>query len=358
MTALIDNGVEVVFSFDTTGSMYPCLTQVRKKLKSTVTRLTKEIPGIRIGIIAHGDYCDAKSTYVTKALDLTDDVEKICRFVERVEPTGGGDAPECYELVLREAQSLHWTPAYQKCFVLIGDDVPHGPAQNPKKIDWRAEVDALGKMGIPVYGVQALGRRHATAFYKELAQKSGGFHLNLDQFAAITDMVLSICYKQSSDDKLSSYEKEVVAEGRNNRSLNTMFNTMLKRTPAAPTFAAADLAAVPPGRFQVLGVDHDSAIREFVNDNGLSFKKGRGFYEFMKTETIQGGKEVILMDRKSGDMFSGSKAREMLGLPEGMTARIKPASLDKYMVFVQSTSVNRRLIGGTRFLYEVEDWAA
>ena len=50
-----NNNIEVVFSFDTTGSMYPCLTQVRRKIKETVTRLLDEIPGIRIGIIAHGD---------------------------------------------------------------------------------------------------------------------------------------------------------------------------------------------------------------------------------------------------------------------------------------------------------------
>jgi hypothetical protein len=62
------------------------------------------------------------------------------------------------------------------------------------------------------------------------------------------------------------------------------------------------------------------------------------------------------MDRKSGDMFEGKAARDMLGLPEDSTARIKPTSLDKYMVFVQSTSVNRKLIGKTKFLYEVEDW--
>jgi len=37
--------------------------------------------------------------------------------------------------------------------------------------------------------------------------------------------------------------------------------------------------------------------------------------------------------------------------------RIKPASLEKFVVFVQSTSYNRKLISGTRFLYEVEDWA-
>ena len=99
------NNIEVVFSFDTTGSMYPCLTQVRRNLKSTITRLLDEIPGIRIGIVAHGDYCDAGSTYVTKHLNLSGDIDIICNFVQNVEPTGGGDAPECYELVLHEAQS-------------------------------------------------------------------------------------------------------------------------------------------------------------------------------------------------------------------------------------------------------------
>ena len=355
---MIDNAIEVVFSFDTTGSMYPCLTQVRKKIKATVTRLMKEIPGMRIGVIAHGDYCDAGSTYVTKALDLTDDVEKICRFVERVEATGGGDAPECYELVLHEAQALSWTPSYQKCFVLIGDDVPHGPAQNPKKLNWRDEVDKLAKKGIPVYGVQALGRKHATPFYRELAEKSGGFHLDLDQFSYITDLVLAICYKQSSDEKLASYEQEIVNQGRLDRSLNNLFNTMMKREKPVTTFAAADLHAVPPGRFQMLAVDADTPIKDLVVENGLRFKKGRGFYEFTKTETIQAGKEVVLMDKKTGDRFSGHKARELLGLPVGESTRIKPTSLEKYAVFVQSTSANRKLMGGTRFLYEVEDWAA
>jgi hypothetical protein len=41
----------------------------------------------------------------------------------------------------------------------------------------------------------------------------------------------------------------------------------------------------------------------------------------------------------------------------GASVRIKPSNLEKYSVFVQSTSANRKLIGGTKFLYEVEDWA-
>ncbi len=347
--------IEVVFSFDTTGSMYPCLTQVRRNLKSTITRLLDEIPGIRIGIIAHGDYCDAGSTYVTKHLDLAGDVDIICNFVQTVEQTGGGDAPECYELVLHEAQSLSWSSSSTKVLVMIGDDIPHAPAQTPQKLNWRKELDLLTELGITVYGIQALNRAHATPFYKELAHKSGGFHLNLDQFSYITDFFLSVCYQQSSPDQLQNYEQEIVNEGRMNRGLNQMFNTLLSREKSND-FTATDLRAVAPGRFQILAVDNDISIKAFVLENGLTFKVGRGFYEFTKTETIQAKKEIVLMDRKTGDLFAGDAARDLLGLPMGESVRIKPHNLEQYVVFVQSTSANRKLVGSTRFLYEVEDW--
>lgn len=343
--------IEILFSFDTTGSMYPCLTQVRQKIKETARRLFKDIPGLRIGIIAHGDYCDARETYVTSILDLTSDPETVSAFVEGVRPTYGGDAPECYELVLREArQKIRWTPGSRRCFVLIGDDVPHPPAHNPDRIDWRQELKALAGEEIPVYGVQCLGRSHARPFYEELARSSGGFHVSLDQFSHVTDLVLAVCYQQQGN--LASYESEVKNAGRMSRSMDEIFSALGKRKKAA-TYERADLRACAPGRFQVLDVGRDMAIKEFVNENGLLFKIGRGFYEFTKTETIQGHKEIVLMDRKSGDLFQGSAAREMLGL-DSHTARIRPASLDKFAVFVQSTSVNRKLVGGTRFLYEVD----
>jgi hypothetical protein len=353
---IVDNRIEILFSVDTTGSMFPCLTQVRRKIGETVKRLMKDIPGIRLGMIAHGDYCDAGSTYVTKILDLTDDGDSIVRFVEKVGPTGGGDAPECYELVLHEARTLSWTEGYKRALVLIGDDVPHGPAQNPKRLDWRKELDALTNKGISVYGVQCLNRRHATPFYEELARKSGGFHLSLDQFAYVVDAILAIAYNQQGGEAaVQRFEKEIVRENRMNRGLDKVFGAMLKRETST-AFGTTDLRAVSPGRFQVLDVDDNAVIKDFVLTNGLTFKTGRGFYEFTKTETIQGGKEIVLMDRKTGDLYSGDQAREMLSLPIGSSARVKPASLEKYVVFVQSTSYNRKLIGGTRFLYEVEDW--
>lgn len=352
--------IEVVVSFDTTGSMYPCLTQVRREVKETVNRLFKEIPNIRIGVIAHGDYCDAGSTYVTKQFDLSDDSKAICKFVENVGQTGGGDAEECYELVLHQSKSMSWSAGKSKVLVLMGDDVPHGPnyAQNTKKLDWRNELDLLSEAGIKVYGVQCLNRKHATKFYEEIARKTGGFHLSLDQFANVTDLIMAVCYQQAGDVPLQNFEQEVEKKGGMNRSMHDIFDKLMGRKPTASRMAAADLRAVPPGRFQALRVAKDAAIADFVRENGLDFKIGRGFYEFTKKVTVQAGKEVILMDRKTGDFFSGEKAREMAGIPVGVEARVSPESLDQYVCFIQSTSANRKLLGGTKFLYEVSDWAS
>ena len=169
-------GVDLVVSFDTTGSMYACLAQLRRKVQESIRKLFREIPDLRVGVIAHGDYCDEGTTYVTKAIDLTDDVERICSFVNNVSRTYGGDAPECYELVLHEARGLTWTAGKTKAFVLIGDDVPHGPeySLNRKNLNWRNEIDCLQEMNVAVYGVQALNRNHATNFYKEISRRISG----------------------------------------------------------------------------------------------------------------------------------------------------------------------------------------
>ena len=79
---------------------------------------------------------------------------------------------------------------------MIGDDIPHAPAQTPQKLNWRKELDKLTELGITVYGIQALNRAHATPFYEELAHKSGGFHLRLDQFLYITDFCQFVISKR------------------------------------------------------------------------------------------------------------------------------------------------------------------
>jgi len=142
--------LEIVFSFDTTGSMYGYLTEVRGRIKDMVQRLQADIPEIRIAIIAHGDYCD-KDNYIVKWIDFGATVPELCDFVENVKVTSGGDTDECYELVLRRVQEvLSWTPGSQRSLVMIGDAPPHEPGYRyddfTNDIDWREEAEKLKQM--------------------------------------------------------------------------------------------------------------------------------------------------------------------------------------------------------------------
>ena len=70
----------VVYSFDTTGSMQPCLADVRIKLKELVIQMFKDIPGIKIGIVTRNSRAGVaismeKCGIMADALVTRDDVE-------------------------------------------------------------------------------------------------------------------------------------------------------------------------------------------------------------------------------------------------------------------------------------------
>jgi len=114
------------------------------------------------------------------------------------------------------------------------------------------------------------------------------------------------------------------------------------------------LVPSPPSRFQVFRVDEDINIKTFCLNMGITFANGRGFYEFTKPEIVQKKKEIILMDKSTGELYEGVVARTIAGISEdGEKSKIKPGKLEKYRMFIQSTSPSRKLISGQGFLYEV-----
>lgn len=357
------NSKDIMIVFDTTGSMYPCLTQVRNNVESLVKKLFDEIPEVRISIMAHGDYCDERSTYVTKMMDFSIDKDKICHFIKNVEATHGGDAPECYEFALYQARTASWKSGTSKSLIIIGDDVPHSPEyhSNVRKLDWKNEAKLLAEAGIRIYSVQALSRNHATNFWRSLAEITDGYHLSLNQFSDIKNLILAVGYQQISNQRVLDYENELIVNGQMNRNLDSIFSSVLKRkssyVPEKVSTDVGELKPVSPSRFQVMKVDSEIAIKEFVLKNGIEFKIGRGFYEFTKRVEVQSHKEIILMDKKSGNFYSGNAARQLAGIPVGVSAKVSPENLPNYYVFIQSTSVNRKLLKDTRFLYEVPDFS-
>lgn len=102
------------------------------------------------------------------------------------------------------------------------------------------------------------------------------------------------------------------------------------------------------GQFRLLDVEDDGRIDEFVESHfNRPYKLGEAYYQLMKPENIQPQKQVAIL--ANSKVYIGKEARNLLGLPDHLI-RVQPSSFPDYTIFVQSTSVNRKLIAGTQLL--------
>ena len=331
--------------------------------------LFSKIEDLRIGVIAHGDYCDAGKPYTIKILDLTTDENKIISFVNGVEPTNGGDADECYELVLNQARTqISWGSGRKKMLVVIGDANPHGVdyRDNKNKIDWLNEAGLLNEADVKIYAVHALAdlRSQSRNFYQTIAAETGGVYLTLDQFSDATNLIMATCFQQFSEEALNDFVTIIRDKGQYNKSIR---NNIQRLTGIEvlynDTVQKDGLLPVPSGRFQVMSVAEPMSIKTFIENEGVTFSKGRGFYQLTKSEEVSQSKEIIVRDKGTGEMFHGAQVREMLKLqPQiekgGIKERLNSRSMTEYDVFIQSTSYTRKLIADTNILYEVPDWTS
>jgi|SRR5689334_3173416 len=116
--------------------------------------------------------------------------------------------------------------------------------------------------------------------------------------------------------------------------------------------------------FHVWNVDSPSPIREFVEGKlsqqpslarrvGNSYKIGCGYYQLTKSEEVQAAKDMVILDKNTNALYGGNQARELIGCPVGLAFKIKPGNHANYEIFIKSTSVNRKLVPGTKVLYYV-----
>ena len=119
--------IDVVFVLDTTGSMSGLIQTAKEKIWSIATTMAsaQPAPEIRIGLVGYRDRGDA---YVTKVIDLSDDLDSVYAALMDFQADGGGDTPESVNKALYDAvNQMSWSHsnnAYRTVF-LVGDAPPH-----------------------------------------------------------------------------------------------------------------------------------------------------------------------------------------------------------------------------------------
>jgi len=141
---------DVVFVFDTTGSMYQVLDAMKADGIMVMEQIREAIPDTRFGVASFMDYPESYTGYYgytcksgTEIVpciygdlgagdydyrmdeDLTGEISIASAAINRVLPGSGGDWPQDYTRVIYESQLFSWSEGAKKILVIFGDAPPH-----------------------------------------------------------------------------------------------------------------------------------------------------------------------------------------------------------------------------------------
>lgn len=156
---------------------------------------------------------------------------------------------------------------------------------------------------------------------------------------------------------VSAHTSFMKARATGMRSTSTLFDMSAAAVNKA-TIQAAGLTPLDPSEYILVPVvfrqpfqDGDDWISAFTESLGYQYVARRGFYQLtLATVLVQAHKEIAVFEKKSGKVYTGKNARALLGLPD-MNVTLKASQNHDYDIFIQSTSNNRKLLLGSKYLY-------
>ena len=131
---MCDYNVDLVMCIDATGSMAHIINEVKanaitfhEKFLKAMDEAGKDVAELRVKVIAFRDYqYDAEPMVESKFFTLPAEADAFKSFVDSIEATGGGDAPENALEAIAKAIKSDWTTGGEKRrhAVLVFSDAP------------------------------------------------------------------------------------------------------------------------------------------------------------------------------------------------------------------------------------------
>ncbi|MFL5753258.1 MAG: vWA domain-containing protein [Bacteroidia bacterium] len=175
--------VQIVFALDATGSMSSLIGTAKEKIWSIASSFTQSDAKtqVEVGLIFYRDRGDA---FITKKIDLSNDLDNVYEQLMSIKADGGGDSPESVNQGLYEAVTkMSWakdTATYKTIF-LVGDCPPHMDYGNDIKYPRSCQ---LAKQKDIILNAILMGNDPtAKVIWKEIANCSQGEFMQVDMNA-------------------------------------------------------------------------------------------------------------------------------------------------------------------------------
>ena len=218
VTGLRKNGLEIVFVFDSTGSMGTVLQAAKDRIAKMAGVLLELVPYAKIGVITYRD-SGGTETYLTRDVALSRDFYRAINFMQTVTAGGGGDEPEAVYLALRGAVRQKWGKSSRRMVILIGDAPPHkhteGKISSMVKSfshNGRSSVHAIVTRPSSATEITKL----TTKSFKRIARDGRGEALEFEDEGKILRAIMTLAFGKRESRSLEEVYK--LAEKRNQRS--------------------------------------------------------------------------------------------------------------------------------------------
>jgi len=207
------SGLEIVFVFDSTGSMTRTITDTKTTIAQMLTVLRALVPDARIGLVTYRDR-GARETYVTRQVPLGLDFWRAANFVQVVTAEGGGDRPEEVRAGLLAAFEQEWQPNARRVVILAGDAPPHGETQDKLL----REVRAFAQNGRSYVHTLVTSPGSAGAdtqrSFAEIAKAGHGACLDMNDHDRVMQRVLDLAFGREFGQDLAAVTRAIEADAQ------------------------------------------------------------------------------------------------------------------------------------------------
>lgn len=194
VAGLRSSGLEIVFAFDSTGSMGPVLRATKERMSRMVKALHALVPDARIGVVTYRD-SGQRERYLTRNVPLDRDLYRSLSFLSTVDADGGGDRPEAVLEALELAINQPWAPRARRVIVLIGDAPAHRETEGKLERMVRSfSSDGTSHVHAIITASELVGspERDVQRSFERIAKAGRGTCVNSERDDTILKLVLSL----------------------------------------------------------------------------------------------------------------------------------------------------------------------
>ena len=209
VSELRKTGLEIVFVFDSTGSMGSSIRATKDGIAQMLDVLRALVPDARFSLVTYRDKGPGED-YLVRSLPLDRDFYAAVNWMQNIEAEGGGDTPEAVLAGMRESFRQDFRRGARRVVVVAGDAPPHDrDRQSLREVVRRFAAEPNSAVHTLLTSSTNSDAKDA---FTEIAKTGRGLCLPIQDHDRLLRQVLTLAFGTSYENDLDAVQQRLAAE--------------------------------------------------------------------------------------------------------------------------------------------------